>query len=79
VAAEACAGDDAITGLKPIDPVTNALHLPSDLVADDAWRGRSIRVDARPGEEIGEVDPRRLHGDANLVRPNLRIRALLDF
>ena len=78
VAAEARAGDDAVADRVVGDALPHRLDLARDLVAHHARRLRRVRIDARARHQVGEVDARRLDGDADLARLHVGIGPLLD-
>ena len=78
LAVEAGAGDHPIADLVRVDPLPHRLDLARDLVADDAGELGRVRVQADPGQRVGEVDPGGLDGDPHLAGPDRRVGPLLD-
>jgi hypothetical protein len=78
MAAEPRSGHHPVADREARDAVADRIDLSGDLVADDARRRRRVRIDARAGHQVGEVDARRPDGDPHLARPGLRVRPLFD-
>ena len=64
--------------LEAFGALSERVHIARDLVADDARRLRSLRVEADSREQVGEVDARRSDANAHLSGARLRVRPLLN-
>jgi hypothetical protein len=77
VAPETAAAYHPIADGHAIDALAERLHVARELVANDAWRLGSFRIEAHTGEKVGEVDACGPHPDPHLSRIGLGVGALL--
>ena len=68
--------DHAIAGTVVGDALADLVDRARHFVADDAGDLGGVRVQADPGHQVGEVDARRAHADANLTGARDRVRGL---